>query len=102
MTRSTKSAAYVALLEAALDRARDLLDESEASPQAVAMADALDDVDNYCERCDSTGVVEHVHNAYTSTCDPADVRERPCDCEAGRIVAEQRRAGREPCEEVPC
>lgn len=93
------------LMRAAIARARDLLDESEDSPQAVALADAFDDLDAYCESCDDEGFVEQVRNAFSSTCDPAVVDVVPCDCEAARVIAAQRadrRAAERAADEVPC
>lgn len=80
------------LMRTAIARARDLLDESEDSPQAVALADAFDDLDSYCESCDDEGFVEQVRNAFSSTCDPAVVDVVPCDCEAARVIAAQRQS----------
>lgn len=95
--RATESARYVALLRAAVEAGRDLLDEvdpqgpSDAHAAALRFCDALDDVDAYCERCDDEGVVEQVRDAGRSTCDPATVDVVPCECEAARILREQRR-----------
>lgn len=96
MTRSTKTERYVALLEAAVAAARDLLDETvDGGDVATRLADRLDDVDAYCERCDDEGVVAQNRTVSTAYVGPPIVDEVPCDCEASRVLREKR-------EEVPC
>lgn len=78
-------------LKAALDCIDRSLDDDE-DPYGPALVqipeDAEDEDEPACAACDGTRLVEEVHNAHSTTCDPGDVREVPCpECSA---------------EEVPC
>lgn len=100
MTRSMR----LAHLEGAvIERSEELLDELDGGDrldkgQRAAMAElaaAHQALEAYCEDCDDTGVVAYVHGAGTPSCEPDDIREKPCpECEPGRVIQAGREADR--------
>lgn len=88
-------------LEAVVEAARDLLDQTEdASIAATALADRLDDLDAYCERCDDEGVIVRVLGGEPTS--PPPVTETPCECEVARILAAKRAEPCLDCLRAPC
>lgn len=83
-------------LEAVVEAARDLLDVTDPDSFdgrgmcAVVLADRLDDLDAYCERCDDEGVIVRVLGGEPTS--PPPVTETPCECVVARVIAAKRRA----------
>lgn len=89
MTRRTITDRHHALLTAVADVARVVVEEDERFHDAlVRLADRVDDLDAYCPRCDDAGVIARVLGGEPTS--PPPVTERPCECEASRVIAAQR------------
>lgn len=78
-----------ATLRGLVEGVRAAAEEGDCSPELV---DALDDLDAYCERCDDRGYTAHIVSRPSGWGTYAT--ERPCTCEASRVLAEKRRAAR--------
>ena len=90
---------------AAIARARDLLDESGGLPAAVALADAFDDLDAYCESCDDEGLRRAGPQRLLVDVRSRGRRRRALRPRRARVIATQRadrRAAERAADEVPC
>lgn len=106
MTRRAITDRHHTLLTAVADAARHVIDEDrDNGPELraatfhdalVRLADRAEDLDAYCPRCDDAGVIARVLGGEPTS--PPPVTERPCECEASRVIAakradQQRRTG---------
>lgn len=81
MTRRTITERRLALLEAVIAEARHV-------DGFIRLDEALEDLDAYCPRCDDAGVIARVLGGEPTS--PPPVTERPCECEASRVIAAKR------------